>query len=67
MMAMKRRKNTSTKTMKYYRTVKMNTEFSPGQIVVLKSDPSVKGAVVGMLPGHPESQIRVFVSGNVQT
>ena len=45
----------------------MNTEFSPGQIVVLKSDPSVKGAVVGMLPGHPESQIRVFVSGNVQT
>ena len=41
--------------------------FSPGQIVVLKSDPAVKGAVVEVLPGHPESRYKVFVAGNVQT
>ena len=42
-------------------------EFSPGQIVFLKSDSSVRGAVVEVLPGQTENQIRVFVEGNVQT
>ena len=42
-------------------------EFSPGQIVFLKSDSSVRGAVVEVVPAQPENQIRVFVEGNIQT
>ena len=33
------------------------TEFSLGQMVFLKSDPSKKGAVVGVLPGQPENRV----------
>ena len=43
------------------------TEFSPGQMVSLKSDPSKKGAVVGVLPGQPETRVKVFVDGSIQT
>ncbi len=43
------------------------TEFSPGQIIVLKSDPSVKGTVVETVLGEPENRFRVFIAGNVQT
>ena len=43
------------------------TVFVLGQIVVLKSDPSVKGAVVEVLPGEDESRVKVFVDGSVQT
>ena len=43
------------------------TEFSPGQIVFLKSDPSQKGAVVETVPGEPENRFKVFVAGNIQT
>ena len=42
-------------------------EFSPGQIVTLRSDPSVRGAVVSVTPATPENRIGVFVDGNVQT
>ena len=42
-------------------------EFSPGQIVFLKSDPGLRGAVVSVLPGGQEDRVRVFVNGNVQT
>ena len=41
-------------------------EFSPGQIVVLRSDPFVKGAVVEVLPGQPENRVKVFVGGTIQ-
>ena len=41
-------------------------EFSPGQIVFLKSNPSVRGAVVGVLPGTPENRFNVFIDGNIQ-
>ena len=41
-------------------------EFSPGQIVFLKSNPSVRGAVVSVLPGTPENRINVFIDGNIQ-
>ena len=43
------------------------TEFSPGQMVFLKSDPSKKGAVVGVLPDQSENRVKVFVGGNTQT
>ena len=42
-------------------------EFSPGQIVFLKSDPSVRGAVVGVSPGNPEHRVNVFIGGNIQS
>ena len=48
-------------------TKKRGAEFEPGQIVFLKSNPSVKGAVVGVLPGKPENRFKVFVAGETQT
>ena len=43
------------------------SEFLPGQMVFLKSDPSKKGAVVGVLPGQPETRVKVFVDRSTQT
>ena len=43
------------------------SEFSRGQVVSLKSDPSITGAVVEVLPGEGENRVRVFVEGRVQT
>ena len=43
------------------------SEFELGQIVFLKADPSIRGAVVAILPGSPENRINVFVDGNVHT
>ena len=43
------------------------TDFLLGQIVFVKSNPTLKGAVVGLLTGSQESRVRVFVDGNVQT
>ncbi len=43
------------------------SEFELGQIVFLKSNPSTRGAVVGVLSGSPESRVNVFVDGKVQT
>ena len=42
------------------------TEFSPGQRVFLKSDPSKKGAVVDVLSGGPETRFQVLVDRNTQ-
>ena len=42
-------------------------EFEPGQIVVLRSDPTVRGAVVRVTPGTPEDRIDVFIDRDVQT
>ena len=41
-------------------------EFSPGQIVCLASNPSIRGVVVEALTGPSENRIMVFVDGNVQ-
>ncbi len=46
---------------------KDGTEFAPGQIVFVKSNPSIRGAVVSILPGGPESRFKVFVGGVIQT
>ena len=49
----------------------MNTnpspEFTPGQIVFLKSNPSTRGAVVEVLPESPENRITVFAEGKIQS
>ena len=42
-------------------------EFSPGQVVFLRSDPSVRGAVVRVTSGTPEDRIDVFIDRDVQT
>ena len=44
-----------------------STDFSPGQIVAVRSDPSLRGAVVEVLPGEAEDRVKVFVNGNVRT
>lgn len=41
-------------------------EFEPGQIVFLKSNPEIKGAVVSIMPGKPENRYNVFVDGKTQ-
>ena len=41
-------------------------EFAQGQIVCLASDPSIRGAVVEVLPGTTEDRIKVFVDGSIQ-
>ena len=43
------------------------TEFSPGQMVSLKSDPTVNGAVVTVLLGKPENRFKVFVGSDTHT
>lgn len=43
------------------------TGLQPGQIVALKSNPSVRGAIVGVIPGKPEPRYQVFVNGETQT
>lgn len=42
-------------------------EFEPGMIVSLKSNPSIKGAVISVLPGNLENRFKVFVTSEVQT
>jgi ATP-dependent helicase HepA len=43
------------------------TDLEPGQIVVVKSNPSKRGAVVTKLPGNPENRFNVFIDGSIQT
>jgi SNF2 family DNA or RNA helicase len=42
------------------------SEFEPGQIVFLKSNPSTRGAVVEMIPGNPENRFKIFIDGAIQ-
>lgn len=42
-------------------------EFEPGQIVFLKSNPEIKGAVVLIMPGKPENRYNVFIDGQTRT
>ena len=45
----------------------LESEFEPGMIVSLKSNPTIKGAVISVLPGKPENRFKVFVTSEVQT
>ncbi len=42
-------------------------EFEPGQIVFVKSNPAIRGAVIAILPAKPENRFKVFVDGQMQT
>ncbi len=44
-----------------------SSEFSIGQLVVLKSNAAVSGAVVGITPGQPENRYLVFHGGTKAT
>ena len=41
------------------------TEFAPGQIVSLKSNAEIKGAVIAVLPGEPENRYQVFINNEM--
>ena len=41
-------------------------ELEPGQIVFIKSNPSIRGAVVAVHSSKPESRFQVFVDGTIQ-
>jgi len=42
------------------------SDFVPGQIVVLISDSSQRGAVLSVEPGKPENRVNVFMNGSIQ-
>lgn len=42
-------------------------EFEPGQIVCVRSNTTIRGAVISVMPGKPENRFKVFVSGETQT
>ena len=42
-------------------------KFSTNQIVFLKSDPTIRGPVLQVLPGTPENRISVWIDGKSQT
>lgn len=44
-----------------------SSEFEPGQIVFLKSNPATRGAVVSVQSGQPETRYKIFVNGEIQT
>ena len=48
-------------------TPNLSTEFVPGQIVFLKSNPEIRGVVMSVSPGTPEDRINVFADGRPQT
>ncbi len=48
-------------------TGERSAEFEPGQIVVLKSNPAIRGAVVSVIPGKPENRFMVFADSETQT
>lgn len=45
----------------------ISAEFSPGQIVFLKSNPSTRGAIVEIISGTPEDSVKVFVNNKIHT
>jgi len=48
-------------------SINQNFSFWLGQIVCLKSNPEVKGAVVNILEGNPENRYLIFIDGSTQT
>ncbi|HUU44803.1 MAG TPA: Swt1 family HEPN domain-containing protein, partial [Acidobacteriota bacterium] len=48
-------------------TKQHGAEFEPGQIVYVKSNPTIRGAVISVLQGKPENRFKVFVAGETQT
>ena len=47
-------------------TKKTEAEFEPGQVVCVKSNPTIRGAVISVLPGKPENRFKVFMADEMQ-
>ena len=47
-------------------TQTQSTEFQMGDIVSLRSDPTVEGAIVNIIPGVPENRYSVFISAGIK-
>lgn len=45
----------------------MMSKYNQGQIVVLKSDKNITGAIVNVIPSYPETQYQVFTANGLQT
>ena len=59
---------TEIAALKPSQTTKGNgAEFEPGQIVCVRSDPSIRGAVTSVMLGEPENRFKVLVGGEIQT
>ncbi len=43
-----------------------NPKFEPGQLVFVKSNPTNRGAVLGVVPGESENRFKVFMDGQTQ-
>lgn len=50
-----------------YEKEKEESEFEPGQIVCLRSDPAIRGAVLSVIHGEQENRYKVFVNNETQT
>ncbi len=42
------------------------TEFRPGQMVVLRSNPDLRGVIIACIPGEPENRFQVFINNAPQ-
>ena len=43
------------------------SEFKQGQVVSLKSDKNITGAIISVIEGYPETRYQVFTASGVQT
>lgn len=44
----------------------LNTEYNLGEIVSLRSNPSIRGAITKIIPGETENRYEVFIDGTPQ-
>jgi len=59
-------KNPEVQSVITEKTHTQSTEFQLGEIVCLRSDPAVEGAIVSITPGVPENRYAVFASGSTK-
>ena len=43
------------------------SRFKQGQVITLKSDKSITGAIVNIMEGYPETRYQVFTAAGMQT
>ena len=60
-------KSNATASQLAHTTRENGAEFEPGQLVCVRANPTIRGAVLSVMPGRPENRFKVFVSGEVQT
>lgn len=43
------------------------SKYTQGQLIALKSDRSITGAIIGIIEGYPETRYQVFTAAGIQT